>query len=92
MMQWGWGGGYGWGIVSMVLSFVFIAAIIVGVVLVVRVLLQGSTHTAVPPVTPPAPEVQAPPAAAAVRVLDERYARGEIDREEYLMRKQDLTS
>ena len=30
------------------------------------------------------------PAASARRVLDERYAKGEIDRTEYLQRRQDL--
>jgi uncharacterized membrane protein len=28
----------------------------------------------------------------ALRILEERYARGDIDREEFLARKQDLTS
>jgi putative membrane protein len=91
MMQWGWGGGNGWGIIGMLLSLVFLAAIVVGVVLVVRALQHGSNHAAGFPVTPSAPDVQTPATAAALQVLDERYARGEIDREEYLMRKQDLS-
>jgi len=32
----------------------------------------------------------APRASSARDVLDERYARGEIDREEYLRRRQDI--
>jgi putative membrane protein len=32
------------------------------------------------------------PERTARDILDERYARGEIDREEYLKRKQDITS
>jgi uncharacterized membrane protein len=39
------------------------------------------------------PPVTAPPTGAQsglVAILDERYARGEIDRDEYLQRKQDL--
>jgi len=34
-------------------------------------------------------ETEAPP-ARALAILDERYARGEIDRDEYLARKADL--
>lgn len=91
-MQWGWGGGDGWGIVGMLLSLAFFVLIVVGVVIVVRLLLHGSGHTAGFPVIPPAQDVQTPARAAARQILDERYARGEIDREEYLMRKQDLMS
>jgi putative membrane protein len=92
MMDWGWGGGDGWGIIGMLLSVLFMAAIVVGVVFVVRALQHGSSHAAGFPVTPSAPYVQTPAASAALQVLDERYARGEIDREEYLARKQDLGS
>ena len=92
MMQWGWGGGGGWGIISVLLSLVFVAAIVLGVVLVVRALARGSTQRAAPSVTQPAPERQIPPSSPALRVLEERYARGEIDREEYLSRKKDLSS
>jgi putative membrane protein len=91
MMQWGWGGGNGWGIIGMLLSLFFLAAIVVGVVLVVRALQHGSNHAAGFPATSSATDVQTP-ATMALQVLDERYARGEIDREEYLTHKQDLSS
>jgi uncharacterized membrane protein len=39
-----------------------------------------------------APRFCSLPAQSAPRVLEERYARGEIDREEFLQKKADLTS
>ncbi len=46
------------------------------------------------PVQPPAAFSQpaSPPAAGALALLDDRYARGEIDRDEYLQRRRDLQS
>lgn len=90
-MQWGWGGGDGWGLIGILLSLLFLAAIVVGVVLVVRALQRGSSN-APGSSAPSPPDAQTLAPGAALRVLDERYARGEIDREEYLMRKQDLSS
>jgi putative membrane protein len=97
MMQWGWGGGgWGWGLAGSLLSLLFILAVIVGIVLVVRALTGGHSHTggqmtSGPPQSGPTLPTQAPP-SPALRLLEERYARGEIDREEFLTRKRDLTS
>jgi putative membrane protein len=94
MMQWGWGyGGNGaWSIVGSLLSVLFIIAIVVGVILVVRS-LTADRH---PPVgqwpTQSVPPVEGPVGSPALRILEERYARGDIDREEFLARKRDLTS
>lgn len=97
MMGWGWnGGGWNgggtWGLASELLSLVFLAALVVGVILVVRALLgsqsRGSDWRQIGP--PPADRGNEPP--SALQILEERYARGEIDREEFLARKRDLQS
>lgn len=95
MMGWGWnGGGWNgggsWGIVNGVLSLVFLVVVVVGVFLVVRHLLRSQ---------PPRPEEWGlpnqgrpfeGPSPNGLRILEDRYARGEIDRQEFLERKQDL--
>jgi putative membrane protein len=76
-------GGYGYGHfmgpLSGLLMFLMVVLIIVGAVLLVRRLWHhgGSGDAA--------------DKNDALRLLDERYAKGEIDREDYLQRKQDLT-
>jgi len=60
-------------------SFLFFAVIVVGVVLVVRSFSHGG---------------QAPPrseGSRALDILDERFARGEIDHQEYEERRHTLT-
>ncbi|MBI4497466.1 MAG: SHOCT domain-containing protein [Chloroflexi bacterium] len=52
-----------------------------GLVLLVVWLVQQVTQRAAPEVRP----------RSALELLEQRYARGEIDREEYLARRQDLT-
>ena len=37
------------------------------------------------------PRFEAPRRSPGLRVLEERYARGEIERDEYLQKKKDLT-
>lgn len=84
----GWaGGGYGW--VSVILVLVFLAFVVVGVVLLVRGL--GGSSRSTPPVGREEPAPEQPRRSAALDVLEERYARGEIDKEEFLQRKKDLT-
>jgi putative membrane protein len=90
-MMWWWGDGHmgatGWvGLIFMILIWI---AIIVGLVFLFRYLFSGphggwrrDWHEQHP----------APGAGSsnALRILEERYARGEIDREEYLQRRADL--
>lgn len=94
MMQWGWGygGGGAWSIVSSLLSVLFIIAIVVGIVLVVRSLLADRQPVAGQWQNPPVPPEQGPVGSPALRILEERFARGDIDREEFLARKRDLIS
>ena len=68
------GGGWGPSIVGGIMMVLVWAAIIGGVVLVVRSLTRGRDH--VPP-PPPAPRSQ------ARETLDLRFARGEITEDEY---------
>ncbi len=75
-----WGVGLG--------MLIFWAILIAGIVLLVRWATSSNRGQAVPPAPPPAP---GPPAAAqpheAQRILDERFARGELDEEEYRRRR-----
>jgi len=81
--EWEWGmhpmwGMWGvWGIGMMLMMFVFWGAVIVGIVLAIRWLVnQGrETHRA----------------DAAVDILRQRYARGEINKEEFEAKRRDLT-
>lgn len=77
MGDWGWGYG-GYGLIHMVAWLVILVAIVVAVVWLVR-------SVAAPGVQ------QLPPRTTGLDVLEERYARGEISREEYLQKKRDIT-
>ena len=100
MMGWGWnGGGWsgagGWGFASGILSFVFLAAVVVGVVLLVRALvLSPSWHRDWGRSAPPAPPIvgHGHEKSSPLQLLEERYARGEIEREEFIQRRRDLQS
>ena len=72
-----WDGGWGFGM--MFVSLLFIALIVVRIVLVVRSFSQGG---------------QAAPRSdgnRALGILDKRFARGEIDQQEYEERRRTLT-
>ncbi|HZJ03654.1 MAG TPA: SHOCT domain-containing protein [Thermoleophilia bacterium] len=86
MHDW-WDGGVGWGfgLVGLIMMVLFWGAVIVGIVLVVRALTQQSA-----PRSGQETGVSAPARPRALDLLEERYARGEIDREEFLERREDL--
>lgn len=75
-----WGYGYGYGIIHMIIWVVILIAIVAGVVWLVRSLTAPGSHHLPPPRR-----------SSGLEVLEERYARGEINREEYLQKKQDIT-
>lgn len=95
-MMWWWGpgnhmGAAGW--VGVALMILFWMAVIVGIVYLIRYLVMRSSAGT----SRESPEWRAPggPAAGderptALQILEERYAKGEIDREEFLQRKNDL--
>ncbi len=77
---WGWGygmmGGFGW--VFMLLLVIVVVALVAGLLRDVFVGMRGHHGT------PRAP------GSSARAILDERYARGEIDADEYKRRRADL--
>jgi putative membrane protein len=75
MMGFGWGA---WG----VFHAIFWLAILVAIAVACIVMIRRSGVDRIGPGTDVRP--------SALDQLDERYARGEIDREEYLQRKQDI--
>lgn len=79
-MMWGdygWGWGMGFGMISVVLFWVLV---ILGIVILVKWIAGGSSGPG------------QPPGKTALDILKERYARGEIDREEFEQKKRDLAS
>jgi putative membrane protein len=75
--DYGWGWGMGFGMISMVLFWVLI---ILGIVILVKWIAAGTSGAG-----------QAP-AKTALDILKERYARGEIGREEFEQKKRDIES
>ena len=76
MGGYGWGGGWGFGAIGMVLWWILI---ILGIVLLAKWLLSGSPRRG-----------DHGTAGRALDILKERYARGEIDKQEYEERKRTL--
>ena len=85
-----WGGNNGWGgggeALIVVVMLAILALIVVGIILLVRSL---TSHNHVQPGPPQGP-MPGSGSGSAMQVLEERYARGEIQREEFLQRKHDL--
>jgi putative membrane protein len=75
MIGHGYWGGPGWGIVGGLVSLAFVVLVVVLVASLIRN-RSGAGPTA---------------ASSAIRILEERYARGDISREEFLERRAALT-
>lgn len=106
MYDWGYGGAHrfggssGWEHVGAVFMWLIPLLLIAVVIWLVVEVVHRRHHVvpagSVPPVVGPPPGGQgvgiAPvtPPSPALSILDERYARGEIDRDEYMARRKDL--
>ena len=85
-MMWGWpnmmggffGGGLGW--IGMILGFVFFILVIIGVVFLIIWIVKITTRSGNDDKT----------GSKALEVLKERYAKGEITKEQYENMKKDL--
>jgi len=73
MEGFGWGYGFGW-----IFMILFWGLVIVGIVAIVKGLMGSSTNT------------NNPQQKTALDILKERYARGEVEYEEFEKKKQDL--
>jgi putative membrane protein len=78
MQGWGMGGGMGWGGGMILGPLLTIGLVILLIALIAPFVRSFGGGTA------------GPRAPTARDILDERYAKGEIDREEYLRRRQDI--
>jgi len=86
--MWGGMGGYGYGWdggwlgmgIGMIGMLLFWVLIILGIVVLVKWLARSLSSAG------------APPAKTALDIVKERYARGEIDKEEFEQKKRDLSS
>ena len=84
MYDWGEGGDWG-GWITMLLTVLFLAAAVIGVVFLVLGISRGRTDSS-PESAPPT----SGPESDARDIVRRRYASGEIDREEYLQKLRDL--
>jgi putative membrane protein len=79
MGGWGYGGygGFGWGLLHIVISVAVIVCVVFFVVWALRTITGVGPH-------------HGSRRSAGLEVLEERYARGEINRDEYLQKKRDI--
>lgn len=77
-MMGGWGGyGWGFGLLHTVVSVAVIVIVVLAVIWLVRAMTSAGPH-------------KPPRRSVGLDVLEERYARGEIERDEYLQKKKDI--
>ncbi len=77
--------GYGWNWISALVMMLFMALIIAGIIILIITALRGIGRA-------PRHWAEWPGEDRALAVLRERYARGEIDDEEYERRRQRLST
>ncbi len=82
MGSWGMGWGMGWP--GMIFMWIFWLLLIVGVIFLIKWLVQSTRGSH--------PDRSGDNRATALDILAQRYARGEIDREEFEQKKKDLRS
>jgi putative membrane protein len=78
MHDWGWGGGWGM-IFGPLYMIAWLAILVAAILLVIRWMGVGGPGSGAPP-------------RSARDILDERFARGDIDHEEYEKRRRTLSS
>ena len=79
--DWGMAGsGIWWGPFGMIIWLLILIVVVVAVVWLLRPTTHGGGR-----------EPASPRRSTGLDILEERYARGEIDRDEYLQKKGDLT-
>jgi putative membrane protein len=79
------------GVVSIVLGVILWAAVMTVLVLLIVDLVRRQRRSGAPGALPPASAGPVPQGADALRMLNERYALGEIDHDDYVQRRGDLT-
>jgi putative membrane protein len=71
----------GWGIIGTIIGFIFILAIIIGVILLIVWLVKRTSYSGeIPSKT-----------SDALEILKQRYAKGEVSKEEFEKIKKEIT-
>ena len=79
-MMWGYGAGWGWGAwLTMGVGMILFWGLVIGGVIVLTRYLAGTRYH---------PSSDAPGRTTAEQILAERFARGEIDEDEYRQRRE----
>lgn len=78
MSGWGGYGGFGFGLLHIIIWIAILIAIVAFVVWAVRAVAAPAMHYAQPRRSP------------GLEALEERYAKGEINRDEYLQKRNDI--